>query len=352
MKNILFFIMLSYPVIGVSQPTGKEYEIYQLINEARTNPDIFLAKYENRIEEYEPKLTLLLKKSLPIENAIWDEDLAENCKQKVYGNLNPVYAGDNKMCGWSSGNGSGYFNQDALYFICDSYIHIMNEEYKYFGFYIDLQGHAFSWGSTCETRKYDFTFMGTIDSSMVDFKNISTALNEDGLTIMDKEMIKEINFVRQYPEIYASIVATYLEERSHSIWGISKDENDAGIELIEELKAMESAQILYPKKCVYQAAKKHGEDCKKRGFFDHTGSDGSSPFSRMSKSCIGLKGGGENIVGGRKNTRKLVIQLLIDAGISDRGHRYNMLNPNWEYIGCYGYEGDGMYNYIQNFAMD
>ena len=72
----------------------------------------------------------------------------------------------------------------------------------------------------------------------------------------------------------------------------------------------------------------------------------------MSKSCIGLTGGGENIIGGRKNTRELVIQLLIDAGISDRGHRYNMLNPNWEYIGCYGYEGDGMFNYIQNFAMD
>jgi len=57
-------------------------------------------------------------------------------------------------------------------------------------------------------------------------------------------------------------------------------------------------------------------------------------------------------VGGRKNARVLVIQLLIDAGISSRGHRYNMLNPNWEYVGCYGYEGNSMYTYIQNFAMD
>ena len=31
-------------------------------------------------------------------------------------------------------------------------------------------------------------------------------------------------------------------------------------------------------------------------------------------------------------------------------HRYNMLNPEWSYVGCYGYEGGGMYNYIQNFA--
>lgn len=114
---------------------------------------------------------------------------------------------------------------------------------------------------------------------------------------------------------------------------------------------MSPSQLLYPKACVYEAAKKHGEDCKSRGFTGHTGSDGSSPFSRISKFCPDLSGN-ENIVGGRKNARVLVIQLLIDAGISSRGHRYNMLNPNWEYVGCYGYEGKVMYTYIQNFAMD
>jgi uncharacterized protein YkwD len=168
---------------------------------------------------------------------------------------------------------------------------------------------------------------------------------------MDKEMIKEINFVRQYPKVYASIIANYLSNESKSWWGLNKDEYEAGIELIEELRVMSPSQLLYPKECVYQAATKHAKDCVDRGFTAHTGSDGSSPFTRISQFCQGIEGN-ENIVGGKKNVRILVIQLLIDSGISSRGHRYNILNPSWKYVGCYGYEGDRMYNYIQNFATD
>ncbi|WP_431137801.1 hypothetical protein, partial [Psychroserpens mesophilus] len=75
---------------------------------------------------------------------------------------------------------------------------------------------------------------------------------------MDKEMIKEINFVRQYPKVYASIVAKYLSDKSKSWVGLSKAEYNAGTELIEELKEMSPSQLLYPKACVYEAAKKHG----------------------------------------------------------------------------------------------
>ena len=51
-------------------------------------------------------------------------------------------------------------------------------------------------------------------------------------------MIKEINFVRQYPKVYASIIANYLSNESKSWWGLNKDEYDAGLELIDELKSM------------------------------------------------------------------------------------------------------------------
>ena len=346
---ILLFSMCSLAVF--SQPTGKATDIFNLINEARSNPKNFLTKHKTKINEYEPKFISLLEKSSPIAKVIWDENLAINCKQRVYGALEPEYKGVNKMCGYSSGNGSGFFNKDALYFICDSYTHIMNEDDKYFGIYIDSKGHGYSWGKSCETKKYLFEFKETIDSSKVDFKKISTATNEFGLQDMDKEMIKEINFVRQYPQVYASIVAKHLAEESNSWSGLSKEEYEAGVELMEELKVMTPSQLLYPKQCVYEAAKKHGEDCKKRGFTDHTGSDGSSPFSRISSFCRNLSGN-ENIVGGSKNARTLVIQLLIDGGISSRGHRYNMLNPSWKYVGCYGYDGGNMYNCIQNFAKD
>lgn len=350
-KILLISIIFISSFIARAQPTGKAAEIYSLLNEARSNPQLFLTKYRTKINEYEPKFVSLLEKSSPIAQIIWDDALAENCRQRVYGTLNPEYRGDKKICGYSSSSGSGYFSSDALYFICNSYVHIMNEDDMYFAFYIDTRGHAIKWGKSCVSKKYVFEFNGILDSSRVDFQRISTASYEYGLSKMDKEMVKEINFVRQYPKVYATIVAKHLSDESKSWYGINKEEFDAGNELIAELNNMSPAPILYPKDCVYQAAKKHGEDCRRRGFTDHTGSDGSSPFARISNFCNGIKGN-ENIVGGRKNARILVIQLLIDAGISSRGHRYNMLNPIWKYIGCYGWEGQGMYNYVQNFAND
>ncbi|MBW7867938.1 MAG: hypothetical protein H3C31_06405 [Brumimicrobium sp.] len=351
MKKIKVFIacvFLIHSLCLFSQSTGKALEVYNLINEARSNPQAFLAKYKEEINTYKPQLIPLLEKSKSVKLVIWDKDLALNCKQTIDGSLNPIYAGKNKMCGFSSGNGSGYYNSTALYFVCDSYTHLLDEDDAYFGFYINSKGYAFIWGKSCETKKHEFEWNVTIDSSLVDFKLINTAANEPGLNAMDKEMIKELNFVRQYPQVYAGIVARYLVDKSNRN-GLSKATYDAGNELIEELKVMQPASLLLPNRCLYDAAKKHGEDCKRRGFSDHTGSDGSSPFTRISKFCDGLSGN-ENIVGGRKNARALVIQLLIDSGISSRGHRYNMLNPEWSYVGCYGYEGGGMYNYIQNFA--
>ena len=353
MKYILqsLILILIVPKFTFSQPEGKALDIFTLINEARMNPTTFLMKYKSKINEYEPKFISILEKSPPIEKLKWDTDLAKNCKESVYGNLNPEYKGSNRMCGTSSGNGTGYFSKDALYFVCDSYIHIMNENDLYFGFYIDKQGYAYMWGKTCTEKKYNYVFNQRIDSSKVDFRKINTAVNEKMINDFDKEMIKEINFVRQYPKVYAQIVANYLAEESKSWWGLGKDDYDAGLELIDELNKMKPVQVLYHKSCLYEAAKKHGEDCKQRGFIDHTGSDRSIPSSRIAKFCTGLNGG-ENLVGGPKNVRVLVLQLLIDAGISSRGHRYNMLNANWKYVACYGYEVGNMYNYIQNFASE
>ena len=334
-----------------SQPNGKAYELINLINDARSNPVSFSAKYQKQIEEYEPKFINILKNSSPINEIIWDKDLVVNCKERVYGNLNPEYKGVNELCGTSTGYGKGFDNKSALSFLCGSYTHIMDEDDAFLGFYSDSNGHTIMWGKTCERKKIIFEFNEVIDSSKVDFKRLKTGANELGINSMDKEMIKEINFVRQYPKVYASIIANYLSNESKSWWGLNKDEYEAGLELIEELRVMSPSQLLYPKECVYQAATKHAKDCDDRGFTAHTGSDGSSPFTRISKFCQGIEGN-ENIVGGKKNVRILVIQLLIDSGISSRGHRYNILNPSWKYVGCYGYEGERMYNYIQNFATD
>lgn len=335
-----------------SQPSGKSLDIYNLINEARSNPKAFAERHSIEINKIQPKFTIMLKEANPMGKIIWDENLAINCKEKVNGNLNPSYRGSNKMCGTSSGNGSGYYENSPIHFICAFYTHVIDEDDLYFGFYINSLGHAYSWGKTCQpSQKYKFEAPRTIDSSMVDFIKINTASNEMYLSQMDKEIIKELNFVRQYPKVYALIVANHLASQSYSWIGITKDEYMAGKELIDELNAMQPCSLLFPNKCLYESAKKHGRDCENRGFTGHTGSDGSSPFERISNFCSGISGN-ENIVGGAKNARNLVISLLVDSGISSRGHRYNMLNADWNYVGCYGYKTSKMYICIQNFASN
>ncbi len=51
-----------------------------------------------------------------------------------------------------------------------------------------------------------------------------------------------------------------------------------------------------------------------------------------------------------------IYTLINEARINPKAflttHRTNMLNSGWKYVGCYGYNGAGMYNYIQNFAKD
>jgi len=115
-KLSLLFVFFLNCLAGFAQPAGKSAAIFNLINEPRSNPKVFLAKNKAKISEYEPKFISLLEKASPIENAIWDEPLAINCKERVYGTLKPEYKGTNLMCGSSSGNGSGYFDKDALYF--------------------------------------------------------------------------------------------------------------------------------------------------------------------------------------------------------------------------------------------
>ena len=347
---ITLFLFFAYPLLGFTQPHGEEAEVFMLINEARVNPKMFLQKYRAEISKYEPKFLILLERSTSIEKIIWDEHMALNCKEQVYGNLNPQYNGANILCAKSWSSGSVSQNQKPIFFLCKTYTHVMNENDMYFGFYKDTKGYAIFWGGTCNPRKYQFASSKNIDTTKVDFKKINTAKNEASLNFVENEMIKEINFARQYPDIYASIVAKYLAEESLNWGGLDKETYDAGMELIEELKAMKPVQILYPKKCLYESAKRHGLDCKKRGFTDHIGSDGSGPFQRISSYCSDALRGGENIVGGNNNARNLVILLLIDAGISSRGHRYNMLDPQWKYVGCYGYENGNIYNYIQNFS--
>jgi uncharacterized protein YkwD len=338
----------------LAQPAGRAAEVYHLINEARSNPKSFLEKYREEIEDCAPSFAVILEESEAIANVKWDNGLQIMCKDQVdNGNLNPVYPG--KMEGFdqsTSGSGSGSDSKEAIAYLCSFYSIINDPDQTHFAIYISKGSYAFIWGRTTRpVHKKKYSYAMKPDTSKVDFNILNTGKSVKYLSDFEKKMIVEINFARVYPSVYADIVGKHMEEKSDDWDGLSRDEITAVNELIKELKSAKKLNALQHKECVYQAAKSHGLDCEKRGFTDHTGSDNSSPFERISKHCGAGTKGNENIVGSTNlNVRKSVIALLVDSGISSRGHRYNMLNPDWKFVGCYHYIVKE-HEYSANFVM-
>ena len=65
------------------------------------------------------------------------------------------------------------------------------------------------------------------------------------------------------------------------------------------------------------------------GAMEHRGLDGSSPAGRANRHGRWLGAMAENIAYGDNPAREVVVQLLVDDGVADRGHRDNLLDPRW-----------------------
>jgi uncharacterized protein YkwD len=151
-------------------------------------------------------------------------------------------------------------------------------------------------------------------------------------------VIAELNKVRSDPSRYA-------EEYIKPLLGrFEQDEPDimlksdgrrlqtsegkkAVLECIASLKKTKPAGLLKVSKGLSRAARDHTIDQGKTGKTGHNGSDGSDPFKRMNRYGKWTSTAGENISYGEENAREIVLQLLIDDGVSSRGHRKNIMNP-------------------------
>jgi len=336
---IILFVMV-VARRGFGQPENKAKEVFDLVNMARVTPTLFLSTYKKELESCSPQFAKVLEKAQPIQKVIWDNGLELMQKELLLtGNLNPQYPG--KMDGFvlsTSGNGRGFTNLSAFYLLCHFFTCITDPSRSHFGIYITDSSYAFGWGlSTTMNYRKSFVYPTVPDTTKVNFKLLNTAAYASYMNEFERDIIREMNFARAYPAVYADIVGKHIEKKSEAWKGLNKDEIEATYELINELKKAKPLGLLYPKECLYRAAEKHGLDCKNREFINHTGSDGTSPFDRIKKFCDGAFGS-ENIVGTIDgNVRASVIALLVDDGISYRGHRYNILCPQWKYAGCYFY---------------
>ncbi|GEM_PF-2465182 len=88
-----------------------------------------------------------------------------------------------------------------------------------------------------------------------------------------------------------------------------------------------------------QSAQGHSDDMAQQNYFNHTAQDGRTPFDRMQAAGYRFASAAENIAatsyGSDITERSLLMykDLFIDANVSNRGHRVNILSSTYTEIG-------------------
>ncbi|MFY9150818.1 MAG: CAP domain-containing protein [Prolixibacteraceae bacterium] len=170
---------------------------------------------------------------------------------------------------------------------------------------------------------------------------LNTAKDVAYLSDLEKEVIYELNKVRSNPKQFAE---EYLEELRASFEGktfiypgrtpVNSVEGVFPLnECIQALKKTEPVSILKPAEGLARAASILAEDQMKHGGIGHISRNGASPKNRIERFGHWDICSSEDITYGSFEARQIVIALLIDDGVPDRGHRKNILNECSHFVG-------------------
>jgi len=170
---------------------------------------------------------------------------------------------------------------------------------------------------------------------------LHTASEAAYLTEIEKEIILEINKLRsdpaRYAEEYIEPLAKKFDRKVLYYPGDNPLLTNEGIsavhECVRELKRQQPIPLIYPSPGLTKAARDHVKDQSKTGKTGHTGGDRSSMRNRVERYGTWQSSIAENIAYGAKTARQIVVYLLIDDGVRNRGHRKNMLNPGFKMAG-------------------
>lgn len=153
--------------------------------------------------------------------------------------------------------------------------------------------------------------------------------------ITPQQVVAELNRLRADPAAYAE----RLERRREWYRGLELRQPGSGVvvntvegaaaldEVIGVLRRTPALLLLKPASGLARAAQDHARDLIRGRFESHTGSDGSTPDVRISRHGSWTGSCGEALNFARSLTAEdIVIDLLIDDGVRDRGHRNLLLH--------------------------
>ena len=161
------------------------------------------------------------------------------------------------------------------------------------------------------------------------------------LSALELEIIAETNELRSNPAAYADKLAEmrqYYRGNTLQMPGQPAIETEEGIYALDEaiavLRRTAPLPPLAPSRGLSSGARDHVRDMGASGTTGHFGSDGSTPFERITRYGTWAGVAGENISYSPINTAHWhIVQLVIDDGVPDRSHRSTLLNPEYRLTG-------------------
>ncbi|GHU75219.1 hypothetical protein FACS189461_1040 [Spirochaetia bacterium] len=170
---------------------------------------------------------------------------------------------------------------------------------------------------------------------------VNTAASADYLSATEKDIILEMNKARTNPKQYAEL---YIKPRLERFRG--KTYQEPGKTALATAEGANAVQDCYdrlmkaaplppftPSRGMSLAAKDHVKDQGATTTTGHYGKDRSDPFDRMNRYGAWDGSAGENISYGSTGAQEVVIQLLVDDGVPDRGHYVNIMDASYRIVG-------------------
>jgi uncharacterized protein YkwD len=151
-------------------------------------------------------------------------------------------------------------------------------------------------------------------SLLLAFASLSASAGE-----FNQKVLAEINLARTNPQGYAQLLAARMGS-----------DNDRSVsEAIQFLQKAHPLPPLAPSLGLEQGAQAHVATQGPAGASGH----GANPFGRIERFGQWTGSAGENIYYGSRDPRGVVCALIVDRGVSNRGHRRNIFSSSFGVAG-------------------
>lgn len=172
-------------------------------------------------------------------------------------------------------------------------------------------------------------------------RRLSGELTVESYEVLERGVLDELNRVRSDPKNYAAGLERDLQYYHGNLFRRPGDESaletregtGAVREAIRVLRGTRPMGTLRTSAGMTLGARDHVKDQAPRGLMNHKGTDGSMAWDRVSRYGDWKSKISENMTFGPTTAHDVVTALIVDDGISDRGHRKNILDPDVKMVG-------------------